>query len=137
MEYAELFCVPKGAKSAKNSRMLTHPAVLLFQFPELDLLRFFVESEVAVVAALFDISCFQGGTDSAVRLFPVGAVVKPTLSDIVSKIREGILEVLFQNHFHLIRIKRRKTRGIGNVGVLPQSIQFHMSGGMSSTAQLL
>ena len=75
--------------------------------------------------------------DGAAGFFPVGAIVKPTLSYVGGKVRKGILQVLLQDHIHLIRVERGKSGGIRNIGVFAQVVQLHMAGGMAASAQLL
>lgn len=93
--------------------------ILLFQFPQVYLAGLFVQLQVAIVPGLADLTVFEGGTNRAVRFLPVGAIVKAAFADIGSKIREGVLEILLQDHFHLVRIEGGEARRIRHIGILP------------------
>lgn len=89
----------------------------LFHFPELDLAGFFIQPQVAVVPGGLDFPCRHGCRYRTPRFLPVGAVMELALADEWAEIRERILEVLFQDDLHLIRIEGRKTGGIRNEGI--------------------
>ena len=48
-----------------------------------------------------------------------------------------VLQILLQDHIHLIGVEGGKSGGIRNIGVFAQVVQLHMAGGMAATAQLL
>ena len=77
----------------------------LFQFPQIDLAGLFIKPQIAVVTGLFYFSVFKCGPDCTVRLLPVGTVVKTAQTDILAEVRKSILEILLQDHIHLIRIE--------------------------------
>ena len=108
--------------------------ILFLQFPEIDLARLLVQLQIAVIPGLFNLPIFKGFANCAVRLFSVGAVIKPALTDESAEIRKCVLQVLFQYNIHLVRVKGRESRSIGHIGILRQFVQFHMAGGMTAPA---
>ena len=104
--------------------------------PRLDLTRLFIQPQIALIAGLFDLSCLYCLNHGTPRFCPMGAIVKLTGPNIPLKIRKGVLKIFLQNDLHLVCIEGGKTRCICNKGILIQSIQLHMPGGMSATPQL-
>ena len=57
-------------------------------------------------------------------------------SNMDTEIRESILQILLQHYIHLVGIKGGESGRIGDIGILSQVIQLHMTGRVSATAQL-
>ena len=115
--------------------MVESPGFILLQFPLVDLHSLFIESQVALVAASADLTICQRGGDGAAGLLSVGAVPELALAQIPTELWKGILQILFQNDFHLIRIKGGEARSIRDQSIA-DGIDLHMAGRMPAAAQL-
>ena len=66
----------------------------------------------------------------------MSAVVKTALSQIRPEIREGVLQILLEDHIHFIGVEGGKSGGIHDEGVVTQTVQLHMPGGVPPPAEL-
>ena len=66
----------------------------------------------------------------------MGAVGELAPAQAGGKIREGILQVLLEDHVHLVGVEGGKARGVHHIGVASQAVQLHVAGGMPAPAQL-
>ena len=66
----------------------------------------------------------------------MSAVVKTALSQIRPEIREGVLQILLEDHIHFVGVEGGKAGSVHDEGVVPQTVQLHVPGGVPPAAEL-
>ena len=82
-----------------------------------------------------DLAFFQGSQNGAALLAGMRAGGELTLTEILLKLREAILQLFLVDHLVTLQIDRGKTGGVGDKAAV-QLKQFHNARGVSASAEL-
>ena len=116
----------------KCARLLS---LCLFFLPFLQRLQFFIQPQIALVAAGLDCSSLQGRQHGTALFLGMAAIQKPALPQIGLKLLEGLRQAALQLQIQFFRLKGGEARRIHHFRPAAEAEQLHMAGGMASPPQ--
>ena len=121
---------PEAVFSASGDTLFLSPFL-----PILDGFQFFMETQIALMPFFLNLSGLQGLQNRAAFFLGVTAAHKAAFIQIGRKFDEGLRQMVLPFQIQILRLKGGESRRIHDLRAAAQAEQFHMAGGVPSSAK--